>query len=125
MKHIIASTILVVASMAASAAPAKIFEDHEETWYVHTETFGRLKEGVSVLISKQYKDTNKTIRFYLGAEYESCKKGFGELHIKEAPRGEWQPLTMFTKGGTTIGDNVADILCSFASTKAKTKSIDI
>ncbi len=124
MKNIITAILLSVSTMSAIAAPTKIFEDHEETWTLHSETFGRTKDGVFVLVSKADKATNKTLRFYLGVDYDSCKNGFGEIYIKEAPKGEWESLAMFTRGGTTIGDTVSEVLCkSVNGTKLKSLGV--
>ena len=104
--------LLILPTAAFAATAVEIFDDHEETWSVVSNSITVTKTGRHVLITKHDKAANKTQRFFIGIENTTCTKGYGDAYIRKSSTHNWEELTTVLLSGTTIGDKVANILCA-------------
>ena len=117
MKKLIAvfATALLSASVQAEQ-PTWIGASNVSNFYVISSSFVRHSDkSISAMFEDQNKKTQRSERGYFGMMESDCARGFGTLYFKEHYTSQWVPNIQFVLAGSTVGDQIATVLCGMLS----------
>lgn len=117
MKKLIAvfATALLSASVQAEQ-PTWIGASNVSNFYVISSSFVRHSDkSISAMFEDQNKKTQRSERGYFGMMESDCARGFGTLYFKEHYTSQWVPNSQFVLAGSTVGDQIATVLCGMLS----------
>ena len=117
MKKLIAvfATALLSASVQAEQ-PTWIGASNVSNFYVISSSFVRHSDkSISAMFEDQNKKTQRSERGYFGMMEIDCARGFGTLYFKEHYTSQWVPNSQFVLAGSTVGDQIATVLCGMLS----------
>lgn len=115
MKKLVLTLSLLAASMGSFAQPIQIAANNEnEEWIGFPESFTKIKDGYSILISKRRTDiaNPEETRGYFAVTFDDCKRGHGNLYTRDDTEIDWRVATVIsTKNMTTVGDQIGATIC--------------
>ena len=117
MKKLIAvfATALLSASVQAEQ-PTWIGASNVSNFYVISSSFVRHSDkSISAMFEDRNKKTQRSDRGYFGMMESDCARGFGTLYFKEHYTSQWVPNIQFVLAGSTVGDQIATVLCGMLS----------
>lgn len=115
MKKLVLALAILASSVCSLAQPVQIAENTQnEEWIGFPESFTKIKDAYSILISKRRTDiaNPEETRAYFAVSFDDCKRGYGNLYIRDDTESDWRVATVIsTKNLSTVGDQIGSTIC--------------